>query len=253
MTIKKQNKEKSSDSIKNYYIYGKHPSVAALTNPKRKIIEIFCTQDFFVEHKKLIETYNYNVVDNFHIKNLLPRDALHQGIAVRTKAIATNIESIDLTDENIKIAILDQITDPQNVGAILRSAAAFGIKAIIMTHDNAAEENGIMAKTSCGGLETVPLIKVTNLKSTIDILKKHGLWIIGLDGKAKEFITPKVMSGKICIILGSEGSGMRRLTSENCDLLVKIPIDASMESINVSNAAAIVFYETYKSKLALDN
>lgn len=249
MTIKKQNKDKSSNSIKNYYIYGKHPTVAALTNPKRKIIEIFCTQDFFIAHKKLIEPHDYNIVDNCHIKDLIPKDALHQGIAVRTKPISTSIESINLTDENIKIAILDQITDPQNVGAILRSAAAFGIKAIIMTNDNSAEENGSMAKTSCGGLETVPLVKVTNLKSTIDMLKKNGFWIIGLDGKAKDFINPKIISGKICIILGSEGDGMRRLTSESCDLLVKIPIDTSMESINVSNAAAIVFYESYKSNI----
>lgn len=251
MTIKKQNKVKTPNIHKNYCIYGKHPSIAALKNPKRTIIEILCTEDCFSEYKTLISRYKYNIVDNKFIKDALPKDSLHQGIAVRTKPIATNINSLDITERNIKIAILDQVTDPHNVGAILRSASAFGIKAIITTNDNSAEENGVMAKISCGAIESVPIIKVTNLKSTIDTLKKSGFWVIGLDGKAKELITPKAVSGKVCIILGSEGYGIRRLTSENCDLLVKIPIDHSMESINVSNAAAIVFYEAYKSNLSI--
>lgn len=246
MTIKKQNKGKTPNVHKNYYIYGKHPSIAAIGNPKRTIIEILCTEDCFNEYKNYISPYKYSIVDNKFIKDTIPKDSLHQGIAVKTKPISTDIDSLDLTEENTKIAILDQITDPHNVGAILRSAAAFGIRAIIITNDNSAEENGVMAKTSCGAIESVPIIKVTNLKSTINMLKKNGFWVIGLDGKAKKFLSPKTMSGKICIILGSEGTGMRRLTSESCDLLVKIPIDPSMESINVSNAAAIVFYEAYK-------
>jgi 23S rRNA (guanosine2251-2'-O)-methyltransferase len=116
-----------------------------------------------------------------------------------------------------------------------------------MTHDNAAEENGVMAKISCGGIEIIPIIRVTNLRGAIDTLKKKGFWILGFDGGAKDFISQKALSGKIGIVLGSEGVGMRRLTTESCDLLLKIPIESSMESINVSNAAAIVFYEAYKN------
>ncbi len=247
MRTKPLNKNKNSNNNKLYYIYGKHPVISALKNPQRKIIELYCTEEIFNLYKEAIEPHPYQIVTSQYLNNLLPREASHQGITILTNSIAVDLNSIDLSDDNIKIAILDQITDPHNIGAIMRSAAAFGVKAIIMTNDNAAEENGVMAKTSCGGIELVPIVKVVNLRSTIETLKKKGFWILGLDGNAKEFISPKTLSGKIAMIFGSEGDGMRRLTSENCDLLLKIPIEHAMESINVSNAAAIVFYEAYKN------
>ncbi len=247
MHAKPTNKNKNSNNNKPYYIYGKHPAIQTLQNPLRKIIEILCTEEIFNTHKDLIEEHPHEIVTSKHLNNLLPQSATHQGIAVKTNLISNTIESIDLSGENTKIAILDQITDPNNIGAIIRSAAAFNIKAIIMTHDNAAEENGVMAKISCGGIEIVPIIRVTNLRGAIDTLKKKGFWILGFDGGAKDFISQKALSGKIGIVLGSEGVGMRRLTTESCDLLLKIPIESSMESINVSNAAAIVFYEAYKN------
>lgn len=229
---------------KHYYIYGKHPSIAALSNPKRKIIEISCTQEIFTKHKDLIESHKYKIVTGQQLNSLLPKEATHQGVAVSVAPIAiNNLKDIDLGAPNTKIAILDQVTDPHNIGAILRSAAAFGIKAIIMTNDNSAEESGVVAKTACGALEIVPIIRVVNLKSAIELLKKQGFWIIGLDGTAKEFISKKALDGKVAMVLGAEGSGMRRLTIEACDLLVKIPISEVMESLNVSTAASIVFYE----------
>jgi len=226
-----------------YYIYGKHPAICALSNQRRKILEISCTQEFFNQNKAIIEPHKYKIATNAQIGILVPHDATHQGIAVKTKPIALDgLNSIDLSEDNIKIAILDQITDTHNIGAIIRSAAAFGIKAIIMTNDNSPEENGVMAKTSCGGIEVVPLIKVVNLKAATEQLKKNGFWIIGLEGSAKENISQKALGGKVAIVLGAEGFGMRRLTMEACDLLVKIPMTGDMESLNVSNAAAIVFY-----------
>lgn len=232
---------------KNYYIYGRHPATAALSNPQRKIIEIHCTQEVFTKHKDLIESHKYKIATSQQLNSLVPKDATHQGIALLVAPIATsNLGDIDLNDPEAKIAILDQVTDPHNIGATLRSAAAFGIKAIIMTNDNSAEESGVVAKTACGALELVPIIRVVNLKSTIELLKKQGFWIIGLDGSAKEFVSKKVLSGKVAMVLGAEGSGMRRLTMEACDLLVKIPISETMESLNVSTAASIVFWEAGK-------
>lgn len=249
MTSKNHNKNKLDKRSNYYYIYGKHPSIAALNNPKRKIIEIYCSKDFFENYSQIISIHNYKIVNNAYLNDLLPKDSAHQGIIIKTKQISTTIEAIDLTTQNMRIAILDQVTDPHNVGAIIRSAAAFGIYTVIITKDNSAEENGVLAKTSCGGLEKINLVCVTNIKATIDLLKKYGFWIIGLDSNSKEYISEKILSGKICMVLGSEGSGMRRLTSENCDLLVKIPIDEAMNSINVSSAASIVFYEAYKTSV----
>lgn len=247
MRTKSLNKNKNSNNNKLYYIYGKHPVISALKNPQRKITKLYCTEEIFNLHQNLIKAHPHQIVTSQYLNDLLPREASHQGIAIQTRSIAIDLNSIDLSGDNAKIVILDQITDPHNIGAIIRSAAAFGIKGIIMTNDNAAEENGVMAKTSCGGIEIVPIIKVINLRSTIEILKKKGFWVLGFDGNAKEFLSPKALSGKIAMVFGSEGDGMRRLTTENCDLLLKIPIETSMESINVSNAAAIVFYEAYKN------
>lgn len=247
MRTKTSNKKKNSNNNKLYYIYGKHPVISALKNPNRKIIEIYCTEEIFNLHQEVIKVHPYQIITGQYLNNLLPREASHQGIAAQTTSISIDLKSIDLNKDDIKIAILDQITDPHNIGAILRSAAAFSIEAIIMTNDNSAEENGVMAKISCGGIELVPIIKVVNLRSTIETLKKKGFWIVGFDGSAKEFISQKNLSGKIAMIFGSEGEGMRRLTAESCDLLLKIPINPNMESINVSNAAAIAFYEAYKN------
>jgi 23S rRNA (guanosine2251-2'-O)-methyltransferase len=230
--------------MKNYYIYGKHPATAALSNSKRKILEIYCTQEIFTLHKNLIGGRKYKIVTNQQIGAMLPKDCTHQGIALLVAPIALNsLSDVDLTDDNTKVAILDQVTDPHNLGAVLRSAAAFGIKAIIMANDNSAEENGIVAKTASAALELVPIIRVVNLKAAIQTLQKQGFWIIGLDGSGKEFISKKLLSGKVAIVLGAEGSGMRRLTTESCDILARIPIMEEMESLNVSTAAAIAFWE----------
>lgn len=234
---------------KNYYIYGKHPSLAALSNSKRKIIELHCNLEIFNSHRSLIECHKHNIVSNNQLNALLPKDATHQGIVLLVMPIAlSSLASVDLSSEDSKVAILDQITDPHNLGAIMRSAAAFGIKAIIMTSDNSAEENGVVSKTASGALELVPIIRVVNLKAAIEFLKKQSFWIIGLDGSSKEYISSKALKGKIAIVLGAEGAGMRRLTMESCDLLLSIPICQAMESLNVSTAAAIVFYEASISR-----
>ncbi len=144
------------------------------------------------------------------------------------------------------VLLLDQVTDPHNVGAILRSAAAFDVGAVIVTDRNAPQESGVMAKAASGALEVVPLIAVTNLVQAIETLKKSGYWIAGLDGAARKAIHEAKLDNKTALVLGAEGAGLRRLTTEHCDFLVKLPISDKMESLNVSNAAAVAMYELYR-------
>jgi 23S rRNA (guanosine2251-2'-O)-methyltransferase len=230
----------------SYFIYGKHSALAVLTNQKRKIIEVLCSKDIFTEDKPIIEKFRYRITDNKELNKMLP-NILHQGIAVKVESITIyDIKELDLSNPNYKIAILDQITDSHNIGAIIRSAAAFNINTIVLTSNNSPEENGVIAKTASGGLEAINFVKATNLQSVITYLKKHGFWVIGMDGDTETILSPKILSGKICLILGSEGEGMRQLTRKSCDIIAKIPISSEMESLNVSTAAAIAFFEMSK-------
>ncbi|MCC8372126.1 MAG: 23S rRNA (guanosine(2251)-2'-O)-methyltransferase RlmB [Rickettsia endosymbiont of Pseudomimeciton antennatum] len=239
-----RNKSKISKDF--YYIYGKHPVFAALSNPKRHIQRVLCTEYIFNLNKNLISNHQYEITNTDSLTRLLGSNHNHQGIAANVKSIFFNhIEDIDITTANCKVAILDQVTDPQNIGAIIRSAASFGITAIILPTDNAPDENATIAKTASGALELVQIVKVTNLRWSIEYLKKHGFWIIGLDGNATQSLNTKIFSDKMAIILGSEDKGIRRLVKEQCDHLVKIPISSKVESLNVSNAAAILFYLTH--------
>ncbi|MFU7501113.1 MULTISPECIES: 23S rRNA (guanosine(2251)-2'-O)-methyltransferase RlmB [unclassified Candidatus Tisiphia] len=236
-----RNKAKISKDL--HYIYGKHPVFAALSNPKRYIQNVLCTEDIFNLHKNLISNHPYEITNIDYLTRLFGSNHNHQGIAANVKSIFSNrIEDIDITIPNCKVAILDQITDPQNIGAIIRSAASFDITTIILPLDNAPDENATIAKTASGALELVQMVKVTNLRWSIEYLKKHGFWIIGLDGNAKQSLSTKIFSDKMAIVLGSEDKGIRRLVKEACDHLVKIPISSKVESLNVSNAAAIAFY-----------
>jgi 23S rRNA (guanosine2251-2'-O)-methyltransferase len=231
---------------KSYYMYGKHPVLAALANSNRTIENIFCSQENFNANRALIIKYKYQIVSTDFLNNLLGKDQTHQGIVAKVRWIfSDNLGDIDINKPNSRIVILDQITDPQNIGAIIRSAASFKIDAIIIPTDNSPVENATIAKTASGTLELIKIIKVINLKSTMEYLKKHGFWIIGLDGAAKESISAQLFSEKIAIVLGSEDKGLRRLTKETCDYIAKIPMSSKVESLNVANAAAIVFYLSY--------
>ena len=231
----------------SYLIYGKHSALGALENKRRKIIEILCSKDFFNAHKSKVEKHRFRITDNKELNKLLP-NILHQGIAIKALPVTIyDIKELDLSNPNYQIAVLDQITDSHNIGAIIRSAAAFNINTVILTSNNSPEENGVIAKTASGGLEIINLVKVTNLQSTIVYLKKHGFWIIGMDGDTETTLSPKILEGKVCLVLGSEGEGMRSLTRKSCDIIAKIPISSKMESLNVSTAAAIAFFEISKA------
>ncbi len=235
---------KKTKQRSTFWIYGCHAVVAALQNENREKTELRMTQDVFID-KSLTKNLIVRVVTKGEIESLLPSGAVHQGLALSVKPLApVFIEDVLHTQkEKSVILILDQVTDPHNIGAILRSCAAFNATAILVQDAHAPEETGTLAKSACGALEIIPLVRVTNLVRALTSLKEEGYWILGLDGQAKTAINSTKLPLKTAFILGSEGEGMRRLTMQNCDNLIKLPISGKMESLNVSNAAAIALYE----------
>ncbi len=237
--------------MKLYYLYGIHPVISAINNKKRNIFSILCNKKIFDDYENLIKNYNYKIVDNNTISNTVGKDLTHQGICANVSPLKLiDIKEIDFSDKKThKVAILDQVTDVHNVGAIIRSAVFFGVNTIVMQKDCAPEDNAAMSKSSSGAIEYINFCKVTNISSSIEYLKENGFWILGLDSNQSQKIDSKVLSGKVGVVLGSEGFGIRKLVKSKCDYLMSIEskiqnLDAknSLDSLNVSNAAAIIFH-----------
>jgi 23S rRNA (guanosine2251-2'-O)-methyltransferase len=239
------------------WVYGTHAVLAALANRARRIARIVATPEAKAELGPRLAAQEAargetlppaETLPRPELEKLLPRGAVHQGLAIQ----AGDLEPLDIDDllrlvgdlPRVRIVALDQVTDPHNVGAILRSAAAFGAAAVILPERHAPAASAVMAKSASGALETVPLVRVVNLARALDSLKAANIWCVGLAGSAGSSIAEADLSGRIALVLGSEGEGLRRLTRERCDMLVRIPIAAgAVESLNVSNAAAIALYE----------
>lgn len=229
--------------------------MAAVCNRRRKINKILCTKENFEEIRNAclkndLSPGIVNMVDKKEIDRILPREAVHQGLAAYCQELEeyTLDEICIIADElpRCHVLILDQVTDPQNIGAIIRSCVAFDTLALILQDKNAPLETGAMAKASAGTIEHLRICRVTNLSRAINQLKDAGFWTIGMDGYAQNYIDSIDKSGKIAIVMGSEGKGMRRLVEEACDSTVKLPISEKVESLNVSTAAAIALYEINK-------
>lgn len=238
------------DSRSTLFLFGKHACLAALANPMRKIKRVLVTKNAQAElQKPLASAKNVSITDPQKLESLLPPGSVHQGIAIECDKLPQPSLQ-DWLGEGIEkpVLLLDQITDPHNVGAILRSAAAFDAGCVIATDRHAPAESGVMAKSASGALESVPLIHVVNLVQAIEALKKAGYWIYGLDGEAKQTLQEARPNKKTALVLGAEGAGLRRLTTEHCDVLVKLPMSERMESLNVSNAAAVALYELYRGR-----
>jgi len=237
-----------------YWIYGWHSAKAALANPDRVIKRVWLTAnaqgklESFKELMERAEQCGVEKVTGEMLTQMLAGDAVHQGIAVEVPALDdSNIERIIHAHAKGPAILLDQVHDPHNVGAILRSAAAFDSKGVVMTRRHGARESGVMARAAAGALETVPLVRVSNLVQGMLALKSAGFWCMGLDAHATDMLHDVAMAEKQALILGAEGKGLRRLTAEHCDNLVKLPMAPQMESLNVSNAAAVAMYECYKA------
>ncbi len=234
------------------WLYGDHAVLAALANPRRKLRRLVMTRAKFDAFDPDLQGHIQSLIapeffDKDALAALLPENAIHQGIALLPAPLAEPaIEDLPGAEETepAVVAVLDQVSDPQNVGAILRSAAAFNVKALIVPDRHSPPVTGVLAKAASGALETVPVIRVGNLSRALDQLADRGYWRIGLDGKADKSLEVAAKGlQKVALVLGSEGRGLRHLTAEKCDLLAKLPIGPQIESLNVSNAAAIAFYE----------
>tara|TARA_B100000941_G_scaffold286358_1_gene259783 strand:- start:560 stop:1321 length:762 start_codon:yes stop_codon:yes gene_type:complete len=245
MARKKNNKNKNYTP---YYIWGLHASIAALKNENRNIKNIFCTQLVFDKHIKgsVKLTSLINIVKNNDLNTLLEDKTTHQGIIIETKPLSyPNLD--DLIDSNNIMIALDQVTDPQNVGAIIRTFNFFGGENLLVTKDHSSEVNGLLAKSASGALESVNIIKVTNLSMTLKKMRKKGYIIIGLDENSDVMLhnIKDYSNEKKVLVMGSEGKGLRRLTKENCDFLVSIANnnDSDFNTLNVSVSSALALYE----------
>ncbi|WP_168464422.1 23S rRNA (guanosine(2251)-2'-O)-methyltransferase RlmB [Wolbachia endosymbiont of Ctenocephalides felis wCfeT] len=248
---------KASKINENFWLYGKHTCISALKNKNRKCIELLVTENFYRECEKEIEQYvgskgiKAKIVDNKKLSDILHRDANHQGIALKVAPITNDLSIEEIAGNGSTIVILDQVTDTHNIGSVLRTSACFNVDALVLPYDHSPSENSSIAKAASGALDIVPLVYVTNIVKTMEYLKEVGYWCYGFDCTAGEDIEKiKDFEKKRVIIFGSEEKGMRRLVKENCDYLLKIPISNAIDSLNVSNAAAIGLYSLYiKAKL----
>ena len=211
----------NSASLSGNWLFGYHPVTAALKNPARSLKRLLVTKETAAElnNEKLLPDA-FETVARSDLDRILPKGAVHQGIAALFSALLDiGIEDIDFPQKAV-VVILDQVTDPHNVGAVLRSAAAFDASAVILTDRNAPEATGTLAKSASGALELVPLITVSNLTRAMKTLKDLGFWCVGLDGRAPSTLRETSLPDKIALVMGSEGFGLRRLTAENCDYTV---------------------------------
>lgn len=228
------------------WVWGLHPVRAALSNRKRTIKRLLATAQAQGAIAALAKARSVEVeiVEPGRIGNLMPPDSVHQGVA----ALLAPMEAMDIQDavegaaSPRRVVVLDQVTDPHNIGAILRSAAAFGVAAVIVQDRHTPQVSGIVAKAASGAAEIVPLVRVTNIARALEELEEMGFQRIGLADEATGQIGALDRTRDLAIILGAEGDGMRRLTRENCDVLVALPTKPEMPSLNVSNACAVALY-----------
>ncbi|MDR2760941.1 MAG: 23S rRNA (guanosine(2251)-2'-O)-methyltransferase RlmB [Rickettsiales bacterium] len=246
-----------NDNSSNYFIWGKNPSLLCLLGKKREINRIYAgdvekVKKFIRENDLKIESEKIEFKTNAELDNLIKdKNARHQGIVLEVKnRVGMSFDLfLQLCRENEqslpRLLILDEVVDPRNVGAVMRTAAAFGIGHIMTATRRAAGDAPAIAKTSAGYSEMVELIEVVNLNHALEKLKKVGYFVMGLDGSAgddiKKFADPK----NICLVLGNEGRGLRNLVKKNCDFLCGIKIRDNVESLNVSVACAIAVYQLW--------
>lgn len=232
------------------YLYGWHACIKALENKQRVVEKVFVTQKDFITKLPDLGKRNVEIVDKTTIEKLLSHDAVHQGIALRVQPLQTKpIEFLeDISSPNQCVVILDQVTDPHNVGAILRSCAAFNVQALILQERHTPKESGIMAKSACGGLDVVPRSLVVNISRTIEYLKLIGFWVIGFAEGGGTQLHQAKLNGKVALIMGAEGEGMRDNVQKKCDVILRLPTSESFSTLNVSNATAIALYETFRQQ-----
>ncbi|KHD24524.1 23S rRNA methyltransferase [Vibrio caribbeanicus] len=244
--------------MSNEFIYGIHAVKAVLEREPERFIEAFVLKGR--QDDRLMPILNELQVCGVSIQQMTrktlddkARGANHQGIMARVKP-AKQLNENDLDDilakhESPLLLVLDGVTDPHNLGACLRNADAAGVAAVIVPKDKSANITATVSKVACGAAETVPLVRVTNLARTMRALQEQGIWFVGTAGEATQDIYQAKLTGSLAIVMGAEGDGMRRLTRETCDDLIKIPMAGSVSSLNVSVASGVCLFEAVRQRL----
>lgn len=246
-------------SSSNRTVYGIN-SVRALLNSNAKIYEIYVSQER--KDTRIVEVLDAVAQKNIKIYTLAMEklnqkfpDVVHQGVVAIANPISEynekDLENLLEKNSNPKlILILDGVTDPHNLGASIRSADGAGVDFVVIPKDKSAKVTPVTAKAASGALEFVPLVRVTNLGRTIDMLKQSGVWVYGADGQAKDSLFNMDLKGSIALVMGSEGSGLRRLTKDKCDGLFHLPQMGGVSSLNVSVASGVCLYEALRQRSA---
>ena len=225
-------------------LWGRHAVQAALMNPRRQHRKLWATRegiDSLVG--ELPANFPLEYAEVTDLARLVAKDAPHQGLVLECHPLDDLLLADVLDgDPSRPIVVLDQVTDPHNVGALLRSAAAFDAAAIVTQDRHAPPEGGVIGKSASGALEIVPWIRVVNLSRALEDMAEAGYWRLGLTGEAEATFAEALPAGPVAIVLGAEGEGMRHNVEQHCDALARLPISNAMESLNVSNAGAIALY-----------
>ncbi|WCP67360.1 23S rRNA (guanosine(2251)-2'-O)-methyltransferase RlmB [Vibrio tubiashii] len=245
--------------MSNEFIYGIHAVKAVLEREPERFIEAFVLKGR--QDDRLMPILNELQVCGVSIQQMTrktlddkARGANHQGIMARVKPAKqlneNDLDNILAKHESPLLLVLDGVTDPHNLGACLRNADAAGVAAVIVPKDKSANITATVSKVACGAAETVPLVRVTNLARTMRALQEQGVWFVGTAGEATHDIYQAKLTGSLAIVMGAEGDGMRRLTRETCDDLIKIPMAGSVSSLNVSVASGVCLFEAVRQRLA---
>jgi len=243
------------------WLFGRHAVAAALANPQRRCRRLVATDEALdaladalgrspARPGLAIESAPRAAFAEHLPRGALPPGAVHQGLALAAEplpspaldAVCALEAGAETAPERAAVVVLDQVTDPQNLGACLRAAAAFGARAVIVPDRHSPRESGALARAASGALDLIPLVRAPNLARALDRLKRLGYWCAGLDARAAEPLAEALPRGPAALVLGAEGAGLRRLTRERCDGLARLPISDAVESLNVAAAAAVALY-----------
>jgi 23S rRNA (guanosine2251-2'-O)-methyltransferase len=238
------------------WLFGHHAVAAALANQERRVLRLLVTAEA-MERLRNDSTVPQGVLGKAHtvgradIDKVVGENAVHQGVAMLTRMIDHHLEDVLAMAEHrdsFCVVLLDQVSDPHNVGAIIRSAAAFDAAAVITLDRRAANETGTLAKSASGALDRISFVQTTNLSRAIEVLKENQFWVVGLEADGTKTLSNIDLKGRVAFVLGTEGEGLRRLVRENCDEIARLPINDASESLNVSNAAAVALYERQRQR-----
>lgn len=233
------------------FIWGRHPVLAALANPARRGMgRLMVSEDraLEIEQQNLANGHRIEVIDSQQLTRILPPGAVHQGMVFKVQPLeGITLEEL-AADARGVIVMLDQLTDTQNIGAIFRSALAFGARGIVVQDRHTPALAGALAKAAVGATERLPCARVANLSRALEKLADLGWRAVGMDGEAELTLEQALDNRPTVIVMGSEGDGVRRLVAEHCEVMAKIPMPGGFESLNVSNAAAIALYEAARAQ-----